>query len=310
MDTADNANPSVLVIGGTGFIGSHVVAKLVAAGCNVTVPTRRARHGQHLKLLPTANIVEANVHDDATLNMLVLRKDAVVNLVGILHDKPVSGAPYGRGFARAHVELPQRIVAACAAHRVRRAIHISALGADRGAPSMYLRSKADGEAAMFANPAVGSTVLRPSVVFGEEDNFLNTFAWLQAFLPVMLLGGADARFQPIYVQDVAWAVVNALGNDHTIGKIYELAGPKVYTLRQLVQLAGVWSGHRRPVIGLPDSLARLQAGVLEHLPGEPLMSRDNLESMKVANVASGPISPDLLITPTPLEAVAPAYLAR
>jgi NADH dehydrogenase len=151
-------------------------------------------------------------------------------------------------------------------------------------------------------------VFRPSVVFGEEDHFLNMFAAMQKSFPFIPLARPDAKFQPVYARDVAQAFVNALENDHTIGRRYELAGPNIYTLRELVQLAGHYSGHPRPVIGLPDSLARLQAWLLEHLPGEPLLSRDNLDSMKIDNVASGPMSPDLAIVPVSLESVAPFYL--
>lgn len=301
---------NVLVIGGSGFIGSHIIAKLSVSDCRATIPTRRAAHAQHLRELQAVeDIVEADVHDDTALDRLVRGQDAVINLVGILHGKPgAAGTAYGPEFERAHVALPRRIVAACARHHVRRFLHMSALGADRNAPSMYLRSKADGEAAAFSNPAVATTVFRPSVVFGDKDRFLNLFASLQRMLPVMMLAGADAKFQPVYVEDVAQAFVNALFDERTIGKAYELAGPKVYTLAELVRLAGEYSGHRRLVIGMPDSLARMQAMVLEHMPGGPLMSRDNLDSMKVDNVAHGPIADELDIQPTALEAVAPYYL--
>ncbi len=301
---------SILIIGGSGFIGSHIVAKLAAADCWITVPTHRLAHAEHLLELPMVeDVIEADVHDDATLAGLIQGKEAVINLVGILHGKAgAAGSPYGPEFARAHVELPKRIVAACAAHGVRRYLHMSALGADRNGPSMYQRSKADGEAAAFSNPAVMTTVFRPSVVFGDHDHFLNLFASLQKLMPVMLLAGADAKFQPVYVEDVAQAFVTALHDDRTIGKTYELAGPTVYTLRELVQLAGTYSGHRRPVVGLPDALARVQAFVLEHLPGDPLMTRDNLDSMKVDNVAHSSMADALGIEPTALEAIAPYYL--
>jgi uncharacterized protein YbjT (DUF2867 family) len=301
---------NVLVIGGTGFIGSHIIAKLADTGCRVTVPTRRETHADHLLLLPDVEqVVQANIHDEAVLNRLMHGQDAVINLVGILHGKRgPAGSPYGPEFARAHVELPKKIVAACAKHGVRRFLHMSALGADRNGPSMYQRSKADGEAAAFSNPALATTVFRPSVVFGDNDRFLNLFASLQKTLPVMLLAGANAKFQPVYVQDVALAFVKALYERRTIGQVLELAGPKIYTLRELVKLAGEYSGHRRPVIALPYSLARLQAFVLEHLPGGPLMSRDNLDSMKVDNVRHSTLADELGIDWTALEAVAPYYL--
>ena len=300
-------NRTVLVIGGTGFIGSHIVAQLAAAEHNVIVPTRHFERARHLLELPTVDLVEADVHDAATLQRLMQGVDAVINLVGILHSRP--GVPYGPDFAAAHVELPKKIVAACAATGVTRYLHMSALGASASGASMYLRSKADGEVAAFSRPEVRTTIFRPSVVFGAEDHFLNMFAAMQKWLPVMPLAGADAKFQPIHVEDVARAYVHALDNPRTIGHVYELAGPKVYTLRALVQLAGEYSGHPRPVIALPASLARMQAWLLEHAPGEPLMSRDNLDSMRSDNVASGPIAAELDIQPAALEAVALHYLA-
>ena len=301
---------SILVVGGTGFIGSHLVAQLAASGRRVIVPTRHQSRSRMYSVLPTVEVVEADVHDPAVLARVMREVDAVINLVGVLHSgRGAAGSKYGPAFAKAHVELPKKIVAACLANNVHRYLHMSALCASAQGASMYLRSKADGETAAFA-PGLATTVFRPSVVFGPEDQFLNLFAKLQKFFPVMPLGGADARFQPVFVGDVARAFVNALEHPSTYGKVYELAGPKVYTLKQLVQLAGEFAGHPRPVIGLPPAVARLQALALEFMPGGPLMSRDNLDSMKQDNVASGPIAPELGITLTPLEAVAPLYLAR
>lgn len=299
----------ILVIGGTGFIGSHVLARLAEAGCEVRVPTRRAAHATHLLPLPGVDAVEADVHDDATLDRLVQERDAVINLAGILHDRPgPAGSRYGRNFERVHVALPRRIAQACARAGVRRLLHMSALGADPNGPSMYQRSKGDGEAAAKSEPSLAVTIFRPSVVFGEEDKFLNLFASLQRMLPVMFLAGADARFQPVYVGDVAQAFAISLNERRTVGKTYELAGPRIYTLRELVRLAGEFSGHRRPVIGVPHAMARVQALLLEHLPGGPLMSRDNLDSMMVDNIRHDSLADELGIRWTPLEAVAPRYL--
>ncbi|HZW23376.1 complex I NDUFA9 subunit family protein [Noviherbaspirillum sp.] len=301
---------NILVLGGTGFIGSHIIAKLVDSECRVTVPTRREGHATHLLLLPAVeDVIVANIHDDATLDRLMHGQDAVINLVGILHGKPgPAGTRYGPEFAKAHVELPRRVVAACARNGIRRYLHMSALGASPDGPSMYQRSKGDGEAAAMSQPEVATTIFRPSVVFGDNDHFLNMFASLQRMLPLMLLAGADAKFQPVYVEDVARAFVAALRDNRTIGKIYELAGPKVYTLRELVRMAGEYSGHRRPVVGMPDAFARLQAFFLEHLPGGPLMSRDNLDSMTVDNVRRSALADELGIQWTPIEAIAPHYL--
>jgi NADH dehydrogenase len=298
----------VLVLGGSGFIGSHVISKLNDTSRRVIAATRRYEHAKHLAVFPAIDdIVEANIYDDAVLNRLMIGIDAVINLVGILHSK--RGNPYGPQFAQAHVELPRKIVAACRAQGVRRYLHMSALGAASGGPSMYLRSKGDGERAAMSDRCLDVTVFRPSVVFGENDRFLNKLAAMQKSLPFIPLARPDAKFQPVYVCDVAQAFVTALENDRTIGHRYELAGPNIYTLRELVQLAGACSRHPRPVIGLPDGLARLQAWLFERLPGEPLISRDNLDSMKIDNVASEPMSPDLGIVPTPVESVAPFYLA-
>jgi NADH dehydrogenase len=293
---------NLLVLGGTGFIGSHLVARLAADGRSVRLPTRREIHARHLIMLPCVDAVEADIHDEATLERLLTGTDAVINLVGVLHSR--RGNPYGPEFARAHVELPRKLVAACRRAGVKRYLHMSALGAAADGPSMYLRSKADGELAALSDPGLRTTIFRPSVVFGEEDHFLNLFARLQRRLPVMLLGGADARFQPVYVEDVADAFIAALENTASYGRTIELVGPKIYTLRELVQLAGQYSGHPRPVIGLPPALARLQAWLLEHAPGAPLMSRDNLDSMRRDNVGA----PGSAIMPTAVEDVAPFYL--
>lgn len=299
--------PTVLVIGGTGFIGSHIVARLAAAGHQLIVPTRRLQRARHFMVLPTVRIVEADIHDDAALDHLIAQADAVINLVGVLHSK--QGHPWGPQFERAHVALPARIAQACIRRGVKRCLHMSALGAASDAPSMYLRSKAAGEQRMQIAPGLLVTSFRPSVVFGPEDQFLNVFARMQAVLPVMVLGGASAKFQPVFVGDVAQAFVAALEDPHSVGKTYELIGPHVYSLGELVRLAGVYAGHVRPVISLPAPLARLQAFLLEHVPGGPIMSRDNLDSMKSDNIASGqhPVPPDW--HPTPLEAVAPHYLS-
>jgi len=185
----------------------------------------------------------------------------------------------------------------------------SAIGVGPNAPSNYLRSKTAGEEALRAS-GVDLTILRPSVIFGAGDRFLNLFASLQALAPLVPLAGASSTYQPVWVEDVASAVVKCLDTPQTIGQVIECAGPKVYTLAELVQLAGRSSGHPRPVLPLPGFVARLQARLMELAPGEPLMSRDNLDSMKTPNVASGslPGLASLGIEPAALEAIAPGYL--
>ena len=303
----------VLVIGGTGFVGRCVVSRLVAAGHVVHVPTRRLASARELQVHPTVTVLQADVHDAAALNKLVAGCDAVINLVGILHSR--TGQPYGADFDRAHVQLPRQIAQACCLHQVTQLIHISALGADTQGPSGYLRSKAAGEqairevfAAQPANATSTFTFLRPSVIFGPDDQFMNMFARLARVFPVLPMAGAKARMQPVYVGDVATAVVHVLGNPRAAAQTYELAGPRIYTLGELVELAALWSGHPRSVIEMPMSLGRMQAFMFECLPGVPLMSRDNLDSLTVDNISQAPMNPELGIAPAPLESVAPIYL--
>ena len=297
----------ILVLGGTGFVGHVLCEKLtkrLGSGGHIVVPSRQPQRAKDLITLPPVQVVKANVHDDAQLAELVRGRDAVINLVAILHGGE-------REFERAHVELPRRLAAACAAAGVRRVVHVSALGASESAPSMYQRSKARGEAVLREAP-LDLTVFRPSVIFGEHDHFINLFASLQRVFPVMPLARAGARLQPVWVDDVASAIVRSLDGRATIGRTVECAGPQVYTLRELVNLAGRWSGHERPVIGMPDAFGTLQALMLELLPGEPLMSRDNLASLKIDNVVSGEgmVLGDLGIQPRAIDSVMPALLGH
>ena len=296
----------VAVLGGTGFVGhavcEHLVERSGGAGGRIVVPTRRLRHGLALQSLPTVQLVQASVHDDRDLARVLAGCEAVVHLVAILHGSEAE-------FERVHVQLPQRVAAACKAAGVRRVVHVSALGVAPDAPSRYLRSKAAGEQ-VWRESGLDVTVLRPSVIFGARDRFLNLFAQLQALAPFVPLGGAHARFQPVWVEDVAAAVVRCLDQPATIGQVFECAGPQQFTLADLVRLAGRLSGHPRPVLPLPGALARLQALVMECLPGEPLMSRDNVDSMQVPNVAT-PGQPGLEalgVQASGVEGVAAGYL--
>ena len=292
----------ILILGGTGFVGRHLCEKLAVGDYRTTVLTRRRANARHLQMLPTVDVIEGSAYDAAALTPLLAEHDVVVNLVAILHGSEDA-------FDKAHVQLPQALVKACNAAGLRRIVHVSSLGADPAAPSMYQRSKARGEA-VFSGSGLDVSVLRPSVIFGAEDKFLNTFASLQKFFPFIPLAGSTARFQPVWVEDVASAIVKCIDDNTTIGQTFEACGPEVFTLKQLVQLAGQYSGHDKPVIGLPDALARIQAGLMELAPGEPIMSRDNLDAMKVDNVSGGtlPGLQALGIQTSALSAVAPFYL--
>jgi len=292
----------VLVLGGTGFLGRHVCEQLNRLGIRVTVPTRRMIHGRSVQMLPQVDVIEANIHDDAQLQRLLPGHDAVVNLIAILHGNT-------KRFEAIHVEWPQRLAQAMAVAGVSRLVHVSALGANGDGPSLYQASKARGEAVLRTSP-LALTVLRPSVLFGADDRFLNLFARLQQVVPCVPLAGAATRFQPVWVGDVAQAVVNSLLNPDTAGQTFECVGPDTYTLADLVRLAGRLVGKPRPVWGLPVALGYFQALMMECLPGEPLMSTDNLRSMEVDNIATGelPGLSELGITAQALEPIAASYL--
>lgn len=305
----------VLVLGGSGFLGSHVCEHLHRLGWHITVPTRQHARGKHLLSLPSVYLTEANVMEPGVLARLLPGHDAVINLIAILHGNEKS-------FAQVHVEWPRQLAKACSNSGVRRLVHVSALGADASGPSRYQRSKAAGEAVLRqAAQAAGAgaldlTILRPSVIFGHEDRFMNVFARLQKLFPVVPLAGADAKLQPVWVRDVARALARTLHDDQTIGQTYEACGPDVYTLGELVRLAGCWAGVRggegRPVLHVPMGVGKLQAGLMELVSSRPLMSRDNLDSLKVANVASGnlPGIETLGVNPASLSGVAPLYLGQ
>jgi uncharacterized protein YbjT (DUF2867 family) len=300
---------SILLIGGSGFLGSHVARRLAARGLRVSVPTRRRERAKHLILLPTVDVVEADVYDEATLTRLCDGQDAVVNLVGVLKGGrgKTHGQAYGPGFAKAHVELPGRVARAAWAAGIPRLVHVSALKAAADAPSAYLRSKAAGEMAVRAAFA-DATIVRPSVIFGAGDAFLTMFAGLLKLAPFVPLAAPAAQFQPVWVGNVADAIVEALLRGEAAGQSYDLCGPKAYTLRQLIEYTGEVTGRRRPILGLSPGLSYLQAYAME-LVGGP-MTRDNLRSMSVPNICDGGCVLPFGLAPAALENVVPTYLGR
>ena len=269
----------VVVLGGTGFIGQSLCEQLARAGIKATVPTRNLQAGKRLAHLPNVTVVQTDVHQREALTQLLAGHDAVVNLVAILHGSPAQ-------FERAHVQLVDTLGTACLAAQVQRVVHVSALGASTDAPSEYQRSKAAGEAKLQQHPQLRTTVLRPSVVFGAQDKFLNLFAALVRLTPILPLAGANTRFAPVWVADVASAIVQSLLTPQSAGQVVDCVGPDVFKLRELVGLCARWQGRRVAVLGLPQALGLAQATLLEFAPGPTLMSRDNVRSMLVDNVAN------------------------
>ena len=292
----------ICIIGGTGFVGSHIAHQLVERGYDVRVLTRDRERAKHLLVLPSAEVIAANVHDPVELARQFSGIDAVINLVGILHESRKNS------FHSAHGQLTQKVLDACRAAGVKRVLHMSALAATADAPSAYLRSKAEAEKRVLAFQQAGlgeTTIFRPSVIFGQGDSFINLFAKLIKTLPLIALACPNARFQPIHVEDVARAFVDSLDQARTFGQAYNLCGPKIYTLRELVALIAALLGKRRPIIGLGNRLSYLQAWFMEWLPVK-LMTRDNYYSMQVDSVCNCEFPFDF--KPSTLESVVPEYL--
>ena len=276
----------VIIFGGTGFVGQSVCEAMQRAGLRVTVPTRSHAKGQRLAHLPNVTVLAVRQQTAAELIELIKGHDVVINLIAILHGSRAA-------FEKAHVTWTAELADACEqahlSHPLQRVIHVSALGAAADAPSDYQQTKAAGEAIWQSFKACPVAILRPSVIFGARDQFLNLFAKLVALTPVMPLAGAHTRFQPVSVQDVAQAIMNLTTDAHpniTAATPVECVGPDTLTLKSLVQLVARWTGRRVWVFNMPKPLAMLQAGLMELAPGPTLMSRDNVRSLAVDNVAA------------------------
>ena len=297
----------IAILGGSGFVGRHLVAALTREGHATRVFTRRRSRSRSLLVMPTCEVVETDVHVASNLDAHLAGCDMAVNLTGILNEHSRAGDR----FQDVHAKLPRQLVEACRRHGIERMLHMSALGAGADAPSEYLRTKFHGEQAAHAAEAggIGVTSFRPSVIFGPEDSFFNRFAGLLALSPFAFpLACPRARFAPVHVEDVVRAFLAALGDDSTAGQRYELCGPRTYTLRELVAYTAEVTGRRRLIVGLGDGLSRLQARVLERLPGKPF-STDNYLSTKLDSVCSGSNGLGRLgITPRSVESVVPSYL--
>lgn len=301
-------NKNICVLGGTGFVGYHVVSQLAKAGYSIRVLTRHRERNRDLLVLPTVEVITADIHDTTQLQQYFTDQHVVINLVGILNE----GRDNGSGFHRAHVELAQKVIDACHAKGVKRLLHMSALNADTtNGPSYYLRTKGEAEDLVHNARNINVTSFRPSVIFGPADSFFNRFACLLFRIPLFFpLACANARFAPVFVEDVARAFVKSVNDPRTYGQRYDLCGPKNYTLKQLVEYTAKKIDLHRNIIPLGKFLSLLQANILEYFPGKPF-SRDNYRSMRVDSVCkdNGEILKTVFkITPTSVEAEVPRYL--
>ena len=300
---------NVCVLGGTGFVGRAIATQLVRQGYRVTIPTRNRQRNREMLVLPGCELIGADVHDEQALTALLRDTDAVINLVGILNERGRDGSE----FRHVHVELVDKVIRACHENGVPRLLHMSALKAhpERG-PSHYLKTK--GEAEQLIQREAGDdlrwSIFRPSTIFGERDSFVNRFAGLLKWLPVLPLACADARMAPVYVRDVAEAFVKSLDDSDAHGVRYELCGPDIYTLGDVVTKVKRALGVRRAVIPLPRPLGKAEAWVGDYLlPGKPF-SLDNFRSLSVATVCTDNGLDRLGIRPTPFDAVLPDIVAR
>lgn len=299
---------TVAIFGGTGFIGRYVVRELARRGWRINVATRDPQRCRHLQPMGTVGQIVpvfANIRDEASTVAACRGADYVINLVGILYE---SGA---QKFDTVQAEGAARVARAAAQAGAERMIHISAIGADPQSPSDYARSKAAGEAAV-REAMPGATILRPSIVFGPEDGFFNLFAGLARLFPVLpLMGGGHTRFQPVYVGDVADAVMACLDDKATAGKTFELGGPRVYTFKQLLEMILAETRRKRLLVPVPWPIARVQAKVLQLFP-KPLLTTDQLVQLERDNVVGDDAATfaDLGIEPTALEVILPTYMDR
>ncbi|HEX7081070.1 MAG TPA: complex I NDUFA9 subunit family protein [Gammaproteobacteria bacterium] len=298
---------TICLLGGTGFVGRTLVNHLVRADYRVRIPTRNRQRHRDLLVFPGVELIGADVHDERTLTRLLDGVDAAVNLVGILNERGHDG----RGFRHVHVDLVAKLLRACHDAGVTRLLHMSALkaNAERG-PSHYLRTKGQAEQLIRsqAGDQIRYTIFKPSTIFGPADSFTTRFARLLKLSPVLPLPCADARMSPVFVDDVAQAFVTALEDSHTHGRTYELCGPDIYSLEDVVRFVQRQLGLRRAVLPVPRPLGRLQAWVGDYLlPGKPF-SADNFRSLTVASICGENGFASLGIEPRSMSVVVPQYL--
>lgn len=302
-------NKQVTIFGGTGFIGRYVVNRLADLGYTIRVASRSSGEMSFLKTAGTVGQITpciCNIHDKASVENALEGSDSVINLVGILAETRGKNK-----FDELHHQFPKRLSAIAKKTGVKSFVHISALSASVKAPSRYLQTKAKGEKALAKN-FPKAVVLRPSIVFGEEDNFFNRFAKMTTISPVLpLIGGGETKFQPVYVRDVAEAVVKAVEDDAVQGMIFELGGPEVYSFAELMKILLDQIDRKRFLVPIPWGVAKIKGWVLQNLPGK-LLTRDQVRSLRTDSVVQSDAKTlsDLGIEATPLRLILPTYLAR
>ncbi len=294
--------PVITVLGGSGFVGTELTNRLASEATEIRILTRRASRVKAFRVLTNVKVIETNIHELDALSTAITGSDVVINLVGILN---TAGSQAKNGFHGAHADLTATTMQACKRAAVPRYLHMSALGADAtDGSSEYLKSKGVAENHVRDAAHVAWTIFRPSVIFGRRDSFFNRFAQLLRLAPVMPLACADSKMQPVYIGDVCDAMIGALHNPDNVGQVINLGGPEVFTLKELVTMTGEMAGIKRPIIELPDALSKIQAFVLEFVPGKPF-SRDNYASLQTDNVLPDGVPSQ----PTPISSIVPSYLS-
>lgn len=296
------SNSRVTLLGGSGFVGSQLTYRLAEKFDEVVILTRRAQRLRKLRTLINVKVLEVNVHDPEALRDALAGSSVVINLVGILNE---GANQQENSFTGAHATLTEKVLHACELNGIHRYLHMSALNADaENGSSEYLRSKGLAENSVRnVKASICWTIFQPSVIFGEHDAFFNRFASLLRALPVFPLAVPDARMAPVFVGDVCEAMIKSIDDDASAGATYQLCGPEEYTLKELVEYTAKTAGLSRKVVGLPDFASRLQARVMEFVPGKPF-SRDNYLSLQTPSVCND----DCACQPTSIDAVVPRYL--
>lgn len=292
----------IVLLGATGFVGHHLLARLSASGHDCLALSRHRMSCRELSIIPRVEVRQGDVYDRDRLAHTFSGADAVINMVGILNER----GRRGKGFHKAHVELTEGVLEACHKAKLRRLIQVSALNAGKG-KSHYLRTKGEAESRIRSADDIDSTILQPSVIFGAGDSFFTRFAGLLKAAPVLPLACPEARMQPVWVGDVAAVATLALEDDSTVGETLVLVGPRDYSLRELVEFTAATIGRKARVIGLPDWAARLQGRIMDFVPGKPF-STDNYLSLQTDNTSTENSLPRFGITPRSIESVVPQYL--